>query len=122
MRRSIRTTILAGALSALLLVPAGTAFAHGGVHPGMDVSKQATADGLPANHVFMIRSAGEGRLWVGTSNGLARFDGERFTVFTVHDGLFANNVFSLATTDSGSLWVGGFGGVARLDGLDTVVP
>lgn len=75
------------------------------------------ADGLPANHVFMLKSAGDGAMWVGTSNGMAHFDGERFKVLTTKDGLYANNVFSLAQGDDGSLWVGSFGGVARLVGL-----
>lgn len=73
------------------------------------------ADGLPANHVFLIASAGDGEMWVGTSGGLARFDGERFPeVLTTHDGLYANNIFSLARSAEGSLWVGSYGGVARL--------
>lgn len=75
------------------------------------------ADGLPANHVFMLESAGNGAMWVGTSDGMAHFDGERFDVLTTKEGLYANNVFSLAESDDGSLWVGSFGGVARLLGL-----
>ena len=75
------------------------------------------ADGLPANHVFMLESAGNGAKWVGTSNGMAHYDGKRFEVLTTKDGLYANNVFSLAEGEDGSLWVGSFGGVARLVGL-----
>ncbi|MCB1876723.1 MAG: hypothetical protein KDH88_12190 [Chromatiales bacterium] len=76
------------------------------------------ADGLPANHVFMLESAGDGAMWVGTSNGMAHFDGERFTRYSTDDGLYANNIFSLARGEDDSLWVGSFGGVARLTGLD----
>ncbi|TNF57038.1 MAG: regulator, partial [Burkholderiales bacterium] len=76
------------------------------------------ADGLPANHVFMLRSAGDGNMWVGTSNGLAHFDGNRFLVLTTDDGLYANNVFSMAEGEDGSIWVGSFGGVTRLVGLE----
>ena len=75
------------------------------------------ADGLPANHVFMLESAGDGAMWVGTSNGMAHFNGERFNTYTTKDGLYANNVFSLAKGNEGSLWVGSFGGVAKLVGL-----
>jgi len=76
------------------------------------------ADGLPANHVFLLEPAGDGQIWVGTSAGLARFDGEAFKVFTTHDGLFADNIFSLAPGGDDSLWVGSYGGVARLQGLN----
>lgn len=74
------------------------------------------ADGLPANHVFMLKRDEQGVFWVGTSNGLARFDGERFDVFTARDGLFANNIFSLAVGGSENLWVGSYGGVTRFEG------
>jgi len=75
------------------------------------------ADGLPANHVFMLEKAENGAMWVGTSNGMAHFDGNRFDVITTKEGLYANNVFSLAKSDDGALWVGSFGGVSKLVGL-----
>lgn len=77
-----------------------------------------TADGLPSNHIFMLYLDPEGRLWAGTSQGLARLeeDGKTFAVMTTADGLFANNVFSMARADDGTLWVGSFGGVARIPG------
>lgn len=75
------------------------------------------ADGLPANHVFMLHEDGEGRLWVGTSNGLALRTPDGFKVYTTADGLFSNTVFSMATAPDASMWVGSFGGVARLASL-----
>lgn len=74
------------------------------------------ADGLPANHVFMLKKDEHGVFWVGTSNGLARFDGETFEVFTARDGLFANNIFSLTVGGNERLWVGSYGGVTRFEG------
>ncbi|MDH5301649.1 MAG: regulator [Gammaproteobacteria bacterium] len=75
-------------------------------------------DGLPSNHVFMLYLDPQKRLWIGTSQGLARLneDGKTFSVLTRQDGLFADNVFSMASADDGSVWVGSFGGVARLQG------
>jgi len=75
-----------------------------------------TADGLPANHIFMLHLDDDGQLWAGTSKGLVRVmdDGKRFATFTTMDGLFANNVFSMANAPDGTMWVGSFGGVARL--------
>ena len=75
------------------------------------------SDGLPSNHVFMLRRGPGGSMWVGTGKGLARFEDGRFEVFTTRDGLFADNVFSLASDSQGTLWVGSFGGVARIKGL-----
>ena len=39
-------------------------------------------DGLPSNVVRGIAQARDGYLWVGTAEGLARFDGQRFSGFT----------------------------------------
>ena len=72
------------------------------------------ADGLPANHIFMLATDEKDRLWIGTSKGLVRQDADGFTVFNQADGLFAENIFSMAMANDGSMWVGGYGGVARL--------
>ncbi len=40
-----------------------------------------TDDGLPQNSVLSIVKTRDGYLWVGTFEGLARFDGVDFTVF-----------------------------------------
>ncbi len=75
-----------------------------------------TADGLPADHIFMLHLDKNGVLWAGTSKGLVRIedDGKRMTTMTTADGLFADNVFSMALADDGTMWVGSFGGVARI--------
>lgn len=75
-----------------------------------------TADGLPANHIFMLHFDDRGRLWIGTNQGLARMneDGHSFTVLTMKDGLYADNVFSMAEAGDGSVWIGSFGGVAHI--------
>jgi ligand-binding sensor domain-containing protein len=72
------------------------------------------AEGLPGNHVFMLHIDPKGRLWIGTNNGLARRDGDKFVVLTTVDGLYSNTVFWMATGAVGSLWVGSFGGVSHL--------
>jgi ligand-binding sensor domain-containing protein len=75
-----------------------------------------TKEGLPGNHVFMLKQSHDGKMWIGTNKGLARFNdnGEGFKVITKQQGLYADNVFSLAEASDGTLWVGSFGGVARI--------
>src|SRR5688572_4919869 len=41
-----------------------------------------TEQGLPQNAVYCIVQDHDGFLWLGTENGLVRFDGVRFEVFT----------------------------------------
>jgi len=56
-----------------------------------------TDDGLPQNSVIAMTQTRDGYLWLGTLNGLARFDGIRFTVFKASDtsGLPSSRIVSL---------------------------
>ncbi len=98
------------------IVWAGTWGGGLGRFDGREWRNFTTADGLPANHIFMLHLDDSGRLWIGTSHGLARLnrDGRSFSVMTTADGLFADNVFSMSLADDGTLWAGSFGGVARI--------
>ena len=75
-------------------------------------------DGLPANHIFMLREDADGQLWVGTSGGLVAFTEGAAKTFTVNDGLYSNNVFSMTEGPNNSRWVGSYGGVAKIVSLD----
>ena len=70
---------------------------------------QWTADGgLPQNSVYGIVQTGDGYLWLATVDGLARFDGVRFTVFNKSNspGIVNNRFISLFETAGGDLWAG----------------
>src|SRR4051812_28177871 len=54
-----------------------------------------------------------GFIWVGTQNGLFRYDGRRFVHFGVQQGLPSAGIESLYQTDDGTLWVGTASGLAR---------
>ncbi|HTK29128.1 MAG TPA: two-component regulator propeller domain-containing protein [Vicinamibacterales bacterium] len=76
-----------------------------------------TADGLPVNAVHAIVRGQDGYLWLGTAEGLVRFDGLRFTVFNPANtpALADRFVASLKETPDGSLWIGtDRGGLTRL--------
>ena len=73
--------------------------------------------GLPQDTVHTIAQTADGYLWLGTDEGLARFDGYEFVTFTKeHDGLPANSITSLAAGKDGSLWIGTQDGLAGYDG------
>jgi ligand-binding sensor domain-containing protein len=72
--------------------------------------------GLPDNSVTAIRQTREGYLWIGTQNGLARFDGNHFELFTrgTLPQLKGNLIRALYEDQNGTLWIGtGTGGLTR---------
>ena len=75
------------------------------------------ADGLPQDNVVSIAQTPDGYLWLGTEEGLARFDGLRFTVFDKSNTpeLKSNDIYALLVDRTGNLWIGtGGGGVLRM--------
>ncbi|MBI2504181.1 MAG: hypothetical protein HYW07_13230, partial [Candidatus Latescibacteria bacterium] len=72
------------------------------------------ADGLGSPLIGALRWDREGRLWIGTWDGLSCFDGAQFTNYTVADGLPGPRVRSLLQDRQGHLWVGTGG---FLDGI-----
>ena len=69
-------------------------------------------NGLPQNSVTAITQTQDGYLWLGTEEGLVRFDGVKFTVFDKSntEAFQADGITTLAETDDGKLWVGTRGG------------
>ncbi|MDQ3586240.1 MAG: hypothetical protein M3407_10760, partial [Acidobacteriota bacterium] len=68
-----------------------------------------TADtGLPQNSVYAITQTRDGYLWLATLDGLARFDGVRFTVFNKSNspGIINNRFTALFEDAHGDLWAG----------------
>ena len=72
-----------------------------------------TADGLPQNWITVIRRDARGYLWLGTREGLVRYDGYSFVSYGKTDGLTNSNVTGLLVTREGELWVGTSGGLFR---------
>jgi hypothetical protein len=75
--------------------------------------------GLPAgNRVFSILQTRDGYLWVGTQQGLARFDGQNFTVFDRLNtpALASDDCRTLAEDLEGNLWIGTTSALIRKSG------
>ena len=70
-----------------------------------------SADGLPSGSVYAITQDSDGFLWVGTRNGLCRFDGTRFEVWKEY-----GRVNALAVDGGDRLWIG------TMDGLSVRCP
>jgi signal transduction histidine kinase/ligand-binding sensor domain-containing protein/CheY-like chemotaxis protein len=68
-------------------------------------------DGLPQNFVSCITQTPNGYLWLGTEEGLVRFDGKKFKVFGKNDveQLSENVITALYTDREGNLYIGTYG-------------
>ena len=68
-------------------------------------------EGLRAPFIYALAQDRQGYLWLGTGDGLVRYDGSRFVNFTQKDGLAEDFVVSLrADSATGALWVGHYQG------------
>ena len=84
--------------------------------PSFRLDSWTTANGLPSNTITVVRQTRDGYLWLATDNGLARFDGMRFTVFSKSDtaGIAGSRFLALWESSAGDLWAGSLdGGVSR---------
>lgn len=62
---------------------------------------------------------GRGDLWIGGhEEGLARFDGERFTYYSMENGLSSNQVRTIQEDSDGVVWFECGVGVSRYDGVE----
>ena len=65
-------------------------------------------EGLPQSSVQCLTQTRDGFIWFGTQEGLLRFDGVRFDIFTrTNTALFRSNYISMLYEDrDGRLWIG----------------
>jgi len=116
---------LALAAILLLLLPA-TARALDPARRLADYARDAwtMTDGLPQESLTAILQTRDGYLWLGTLDGLMRFDGVRFETFKLirHAGMEGNVVLGLAEGPPGTVWIATRAGVCRYAGGRFSVP
>jgi ligand-binding sensor domain-containing protein len=109
--------LLAGASAARALDPSTPLAQY-----GHDV--WTSDSGLPQNSITAILQTRDGYLWLGTQEGLVRFDGVRFTTFDSRNTpSFGDDwVQSLVEARDGTLWVATVAGLARMRGGEFLPP
>jgi diguanylate cyclase (GGDEF)-like protein len=102
--------LVSGVLRAQTLPPATYPFRTYGAEAGLG-NLSATS----------LAQDAAGFLWVGTQDGVYRYDGTRFTRFGLDEGLPSTFVGTLRAGRGGGLWASTAAGVARWDGRRFVV-
>ena len=109
MPKNCRALPLAGLLlGALLSAPSATADMADRPGSHFIVDSWSTGEGLPQSSVISVIQTRDGYLWLGTLNGLVRFDGNRFTVFDEEKtpGLNSDRIIYLFEDSHTNLWIG----------------
>jgi signal transduction histidine kinase/ligand-binding sensor domain-containing protein len=75
--------------------------------------EQVVKRGIISGAVWSLLLDRDGMLWVGTDNGVARFDGEAWSLLGASDGLPGKVVYAIARLDDGAMWLGTDGGLVR---------
>lgn len=82
-------------------------------------SQLSKNDGLSDNNVEVIMKDSDGFIWIGTRNGLCRFDGYEFEIYKKSESensIAGNRILDLAEDDEGHIWIGTYkNGLSRLN-------
>lgn len=70
--------------------------------------------GFPSLNAICIMQDNQNRLWIGTDNGLALYDGETVRTYTTNQGLSQNYINCLFQDKKGNVWIGTYGGGVNL--------
>ncbi|MEI2273000.1 ATP-binding protein [Sphingobacterium sp. ML3W] len=97
----------------LLCLALLTFFSYGQNQPAT-FQRYSSKDGLSSNTIYSIYRDGDGFLWLGTEDGLNRFDGRHYNVYRYdadkENSLMANHISALCEDKKGRIWIGTNGG------------
>jgi len=89
------------------LVSANGGLGNGG--PIFAFRSWQSEQGLPQDRVRALAQTSDGYIWLGTDDGVARFDGARFVSFGLPEGLPTGPIRTLFGDNEGALWIGSIG-------------
>ena len=117
-RAAFRLLAVALALGALAAASPPALALDPSMNPSQYVSDNwQIPEGLPQTSAQAVTRTPDGYLWIGTQEGLARFDGARFVVFDAsNDAGIPNKHISVLYVDrAGRMWIGTRAGMAVLE-------
>lgn len=86
-----------------------------------NVIHYSTSNGLPHDITYGLFQDSKGYIWIGTDNGLVKYDGNEFKLFTIKQGLRSNYVIDIDETQDQKIVVGTWGGGIHFIQNDSVL-
>jgi ligand-binding sensor domain-containing protein/two-component sensor histidine kinase len=87
--------------------------------PTLKLNSYTINEGLSQNQVFSIIQDKQGFIWLGTDEGLNRFDGYEFKVYKHEENnansVIDNSIHSLEVGDDSIIWIGTSNGISKYD-------
>jgi ligand-binding sensor domain-containing protein len=77
----------------------------------------STSDGLSQSSAIAICQDNLGQMWIGTRDGLNKYDGNSFTVYrnnTLANSISNNDVLSIIQDRDGDIWIGTYNGLTDI--------
>ncbi|MCP4146545.1 MAG: helix-turn-helix domain-containing protein [bacterium] len=76
------------------------------------INRLTTKNGLPQNTIYDITQDQDGYIWIGTDQGVVRYDGINFLQYNNANtkAIKNNSITALCAASDGTLWIGTFGG------------
>lgn len=110
LKKAVRISFV---ISCFLCLLAGYSLTLNALEPSKAISQYYLSiwqrdRGFEQNSIFSIVQSNEGYIWLGTQNGLVRFDGIRFNVYNKSNTkqLLDNYIRALYVDRKGNLWIG----------------
>jgi len=107
----------------LLFLLYGSFFSQVAIGQDFRFKHLTTNEGLSQNAILAIVQDKDGYLWLGTKDGLNKYDGYEFTVFQ-HDpsdstSVASNYITALFTDQFGKIWIGTENGIVSVYSKET---
>lgn len=81
-----------------------------------------TTNGLPHDITYGIFQDKNGFIWIGTDDGLVKYDGQDFKLFSSDEGLRSNFVIAINQAKNGDILVATWGGGLHVIRNDKIIP
>jgi len=87
--------------------------------------KYNVEQGLPQQYIYSLNQDNNGFIWIGTGDGISKFDGIEFKNYTIEEGMAENFVTCSAQKQANIIWLGhNKGGISKIfnGNIKSIIP